>query len=203
MARGWNNGSRPGPGTHQLARLIDALERSVPLGQARMPEAMQEAVDRLGRRSLVIVVSDFFSPVQQLREGLARLRHERHETILLQVLDRDEMQFPFRNWVRCRGLEGERAQLVEPALVRRIYLENFRNHRRSLEEACRAMGRGVLFVRHGEAVDRLDYLVPATKGRQIREGKAPPEPGSLIRYGSAGALPSVIHCGSRVARLCS
>lgn len=130
----------PRAGTHQLARLIDVLERSVPLGQARMPEAMQEVVDRLGRRSLVIVVSDFFSPVQQLREGLARLRHDRHETILLQVLDRDEMQFPFRNWVRCRGLEGERAQLVEPAVMRRIYLENFRNHRRSLEESCRAMG---------------------------------------------------------------
>jgi uncharacterized protein (DUF58 family) len=130
----------PRAGTHQLARLIDALERSAPLGQSRMPEAMQEAADRLGRRSLVIVVSDFFSPVQQLREGLARLRHDRHETILLQVLDRDEMHFPFRTWVRCRGLEGERAQLVEPALVRRIYLENFRNHRRSLEEACRAMG---------------------------------------------------------------
>jgi uncharacterized protein (DUF58 family) len=105
-----------------------------------MPEAMQEAADRLGRRSLVIVVSDFFAPVQHLREGLARLRHDRHETILLQVLDRDETKFPFRNWVRCRGLEGERAQLIEPALVRRIYLENFRNHRKSLEEACRALG---------------------------------------------------------------
>lgn len=130
----------PRAGTHQLARLIDALERAVSLGQARMPEVMEEVANRLGRRSLVIVVSDFFSPVQQLREGLARLRHDRHETILLQVLDRDEMKFPFRRWVRCRGLEGERAQLVEPAMMRRVYLENFRNHRRALEDACRAMG---------------------------------------------------------------
>ena len=130
----------PRAGTHQLARVIDALERSVPLGPSRMPEAMQQAADRMGRRSLVIVVSDFFAPVLLLREGLARLRHDRHETILLQVVDRDEIQFPFRSWVRCRGLEGERAQLVEPAIVRRTYLENFRNHRRSLEEMCRALG---------------------------------------------------------------
>ena len=69
---------------------------------------MQEVADRLGRRSLVIVVSDFFAPVATLREGLARMRHDRHETMLLQVLDRDEVEFPFRKWSRFRGLEGER-----------------------------------------------------------------------------------------------
>jgi len=101
---------------------------------------MQDVADRLGRRSLVIAVSDFFTPVARLREGLARLRHDRHETIMLQVLDNDETEFPFRRWARFRGLEGERARLLEPALVRKNYLDNFRRHRRELEENCRALG---------------------------------------------------------------
>ena len=130
----------PRAGTQQLSRLIDALERSVPRGEAKMAQALQEAADRLGRRSLVIAVSDCFANAQSLREGLARLRHDRHETILLQVIDRDEMEFPFRKWLRLRGLEGERAQLVEPALIRRTYLNNFRAHRRSLRETCRSLG---------------------------------------------------------------
>jgi len=41
------------------------------------------------------VLSDFFAPVADVRPGLARLRHDRHETILLQVLDHDEVEFPF------------------------------------------------------------------------------------------------------------
>ena len=130
----------PRAGTQQLSRVIDALERSVPRGQAQVTQAMQAVADRLGRRSLVIAVSDFFAPVAALREGLARLRHDRHETILLQVLDRDEIQFPFRKWLRFRGLEGERPQLLEPALVRRTYLVNLRNHRAALDETCRAAG---------------------------------------------------------------
>ena len=130
----------PRAGTNQLSRIIDALERSVPRGEALMGQAMQEAADRLGRRSLVIAVSDCFAPITQLREGLARLRHDRHETILLQVLDRDEIEFPFRKWSRFRGLEGERPQLMEPAVVRRAYLDNFRRHRRGLEDACRVLG---------------------------------------------------------------
>ena len=78
--------------------------------------------------------------VPTLRQGLARLRHDRHETIVLQVLDPDEVQFPFRTWSRFRGLEGERPQLCEPAVVRKMYLDNFRRHRREMEDTCRALG---------------------------------------------------------------
>jgi uncharacterized protein (DUF58 family) len=156
----------PRAGTHQLSRLIDALERSVPRGEARMAQAMQEAADRLGRRSLVIAVSDCFANVQLLREGLARLRHDRHETILLQVLDRDEMEFPFRTWLRLRGLEGERPQLVEPALARRAYLTNFRNHRRALEENCRSLGAEFYsFVTDKPLIDSVTSFLHRRVGR--------------------------------------
>ncbi|HSZ54021.1 MAG TPA: DUF58 domain-containing protein [Tepidisphaeraceae bacterium] len=130
----------PRGGTSQLSRLIDVLERSAPQGRADIAPAMKQVADRLGRRSLVVVASDCFAPASRLREGLARFRHDHHEIILLQVLDRDEMQFPFKTWSRFRGLEGERALLQEPAMVRRMYLQNFRRHRHELEETCRTLG---------------------------------------------------------------
>jgi uncharacterized protein (DUF58 family) len=130
----------PRAGTAQLSLVIDTLERAVPKGATDVSRCMQEAADRLGRRSLVIVLSDFFAPVADVRPGLARLRHDRHETILLQVLDHDEVEFPFEKWSRFRGLEGERSQLAEPAVMRKVYLENFNRHRESLRETTRALG---------------------------------------------------------------
>jgi uncharacterized protein (DUF58 family) len=130
----------PRAGSGQLSRVIDALERAAPRGEARLTPVLQEVADRLGKRSLVIVVSDLFAPVPSLREGLARLRHDRHETILLQVVDEDEVDFPFRTWSRFRGFEGERPQLLEPAVMRRAYLDAFARHRRELEETCSALG---------------------------------------------------------------
>jgi len=130
----------PRAGTAQLSRVIDLLERAAPNGASDPGRAIQDAADRLGRRSLAIVVSDFFTPVPRVREGLARLRHDRHETILLRVLHPDEVEFPFRRWSRFRGLEGERARLLEPAVIRKAYLDNFRNHKRELEDAARAAG---------------------------------------------------------------
>lgn len=130
----------PRAGTPQLSRVIDLLERAAPSGASDPGRAMHDVADRLGRRSLAIVVSDFFTPVPRLREGLSRLRHDRHETILLQVLHPDEVEFPFRRWSRFRGIEGERPRLLEPAMVRKTYLDNFRRHRRELEETARAAG---------------------------------------------------------------
>jgi uncharacterized protein (DUF58 family) len=130
----------PKAGTAQLSRLIDVLERAVPRGgRDQLAQALQQAADRLGRRSLVIVITDAFVPVSTLRPGLARLRHDRHETIVLRVLDRDEVEFPFRRWSRFRGMEGERPEIQEPAVMRREYLENFRRHAELLRDTCRAL----------------------------------------------------------------
>jgi uncharacterized protein (DUF58 family) len=154
----------PCAGPAQLSRVIDVLERATPQGESSVSRAMQEAADRLGRRSLVIVLSDFFAPVATLREGLARMHHDRHEMVMLQVLDRDESEFPFRRWSRFRGLEGERAQMCEPALVRKTYLENFRAHRRDLEETARTLGAAFYsFVTDKPVIDSITSFLKHQK----------------------------------------
>jgi uncharacterized protein (DUF58 family) len=124
----------------QLSRMIDVLERAAPAGQSSLKSAVHGVANRLDRRALVIILSDLFVPIAEVRESLARLRHDRHETILLRVLDPDEIEFPFRRWSRFRGLEGERGQIVEPAIVRQTYLDRFRQHQQDLEAGSRALG---------------------------------------------------------------
>jgi uncharacterized protein (DUF58 family) len=127
----------PHGGHAQLSRVIDVLERTSPAGASDPPRAMQDLAERLGRRSLVVVVSDFFAAAPAIKAALARLRHGRHEVISLRVLDPDEIDFPFNSWLRLRGLEGEGLRLCEPALVRQQYLEKFSAHAQALHEAHR------------------------------------------------------------------
>jgi uncharacterized protein (DUF58 family) len=129
----------PHAGTPQLARVIESLERAAPAGESDLGRSVQEVADRLERRSLVIVLSDFFNPMPRIRPALARLRHDRHEVIVMRVLDEDETTFPFRRSARFRGLEGERSTVCEPALVRKRYLSGFRSHASQLEALCRAL----------------------------------------------------------------
>jgi uncharacterized protein (DUF58 family) len=130
----------PHGGTGQLARVVDVLERAVPHGLSGIASGLHAVADRLGRRSLVVAVSDFFVPVADVRKALAHLAHDRHEVIALQVLDPDELTFPFKTWTRFRGMEGEASRVSEPAVVRRTYLENFRAHSADLKRSCRGLG---------------------------------------------------------------
>lgn len=134
-----NSWLAPHTGTSQLSRVVEGIEKVAPKGESVLATAMHETADRLERRALVVLISDFLVPASQFREGLAHLRHDRHEVIALRVLDRDEIEFPFRNWTRFRGMEGERASLCEPSLVRKKYLENQKRHAAELEEACRTL----------------------------------------------------------------
>jgi uncharacterized protein (DUF58 family) len=128
----------PHAATQQLARVIDVLERTSPADRSDIARAMHDAADRIGRRSLLVVVSDLLSDVGPLRAALSRLRHARHELIVLRVLDDDEIAFPFDRWLRLRGLEGEGTRLCEPAIVRQQYQAAFAEHEKALHGACRA-----------------------------------------------------------------
>lgn len=139
FTRGIDHWLAPHAGTQQLARIIETLERLNAAGASDPGAAMHAVAERLDRRALTIVISDFFSPVHQLREGFAHLRHSRNEVIALRILDPDEVEFPFRRWSRFNGLEAEKPYLCEPAMVRKQYMENFNAHAEMLRQACRAV----------------------------------------------------------------
>jgi uncharacterized protein (DUF58 family) len=129
----------PHTGTGQLSRVVEGIEKVTPKGESALSSALHKTADRLERRALIILISDLLVPSAQFKEGLAHLRHDRHEVIALRVLDRDEIDFPFRNWTRFKGLESERPNLCEPSLVRKTYTENQKRHAKELEEACRTL----------------------------------------------------------------
>ena len=132
----------PRAGSGHLAAVLDALDRTRPAGPADWPAAADAVVARLGRRAVVLVVSDLMAPAPAVRDALARLRSARHDVTVIRLLHRDEREFPFRGGLRLRGLEGERAVAVDPATARPTYLANFDRHRRAVAAACRTLGVG-------------------------------------------------------------
>jgi uncharacterized protein (DUF58 family) len=149
----------------QLSRIIDVLERVEPDGASSPDVAMHDTADRLEKRSLIVVLSDFFSPIEKIRNGIARLRHEGHEVIAMQVLDPDELAFPFRGFARFRGLESERPELRDTGLLRQTYLENFRRHQQALEQTCQTAGVELTRIEIDRAMD--DVLIAFLRRRAM------------------------------------
>jgi len=110
-------------------QLIDVLE-SAPEGErTATAAAMDEAAGRMSRRGVVFVFSDFVDRVDEVLEGLRRLRIRGHQVTAVQLFDPDEVDF--------RGLEaGEGTVMVEPETIREAYLKRLGERIGQIEAGC-------------------------------------------------------------------
>lgn len=121
--------SRPG----HLNVITEALALASPGGETSLVEVIEEVTRRIAPRGLVVLFSDCFGEVAELVRVLGALRHAHHEVVVFQVMDPDEVDFPFEVWSRFESLEDANDQVnAEPAAVRRMYLENVRRFQEEL-----------------------------------------------------------------------
>ncbi|HYF50935.1 MAG TPA: DUF58 domain-containing protein [Planctomycetota bacterium] len=123
--------------TSHLSNLFKVMMETEPGNETNLAKILHNLTGQIKRRGLVIVISDLFSPVEDLKDALAHFHHQRHEVILLQILDPNEVNFPFESVAEFRSLEraGHKIKL-DAARVRKHYLERFENFSRNLREAC-------------------------------------------------------------------
>lgn len=121
-----------------LRVLIDELQRGEPGGETELGDVFHDLVPKLNRRGLLIILSDCFGDVPSLLKALAHFRHAHHEILIFQIWDRDELEFPFRNWTQFECLEQAGSKhLLDPVLLREAYLENLEKFRAELVKGCR------------------------------------------------------------------
>ena len=89
-----------------LKVLLDTITASQLGGETEIGPVIRNLVPRLKRRGLVVVLSDCFGDVGALMKSLAHLRHKGHEVIVFQLWDRDELEFPFKQWTKFINLEA-------------------------------------------------------------------------------------------------
>jgi uncharacterized protein (DUF58 family) len=123
--------------TAHLSNLFKLMAETEPDSETNLAKILNDLCAQLKRRGLVIVISDLFAPVEDLKNALAYFHHKRHEVILLQVLDPHEFTFPFDCVAEFRSLErsGHRIKL-DAARVRKHYLERFENFTSQIRETC-------------------------------------------------------------------
>ena len=105
----------------QVLVMSGLLERCVPARKTELGGLLRSLTDQSRRRSLMIIVSDLFTDLDLVYEGLNRLRFLGHEVLVMQVLDRDEMELPFDGPTIFRDIEGEEELFAEPWAFRRSY----------------------------------------------------------------------------------
>ncbi|MCX6852146.1 MAG: DUF58 domain-containing protein [Verrucomicrobia bacterium] len=123
--------------TH-LHLLLETMVKTEPGKDTSLAPVLESLAQRLKRRGLVILISDFFDDPAALLRSIGVLRKKGHEIIALQLWDRDEIDFPFGNWARFENLENyDDFLLLDPATIRQRYIEAQQNFAAQLKEGFR------------------------------------------------------------------
>jgi len=121
-------------GGQHLRRLHAALSSLKPAGTWHPADAIRRAADRMNRRGLLVVLSDFYEDDEAAFAELRRARRSGHEVVVFQIVSRAEIEFPYARDLEVADLETGRTIAVNGALARRGY----RDAIAAFLERCRA-----------------------------------------------------------------
>ena len=122
-------------------RLVNTLETWQTGNETSMAEVLHRLATTFKRRSLLIIVSDFFDELEPLAQSLKQFRHLGHEVVLVQVVAPEEEDFPFSKPTLFRSLELDTHRiLVDPHRLRSLYLQQYQEFLKELSQMCGNVG---------------------------------------------------------------
>ncbi len=132
---------KPKQSPMHLQTIMEALIKTPCQGSSRVGLALLEMLPQLKRKGMVIVVSDFFTNLVELKDALTQVSARGHDVMLFEVLAPEEISFDFRYRARFEDLEQPSRWLdVDPGAIRGIYLEKMKQHRDILQQICLDLG---------------------------------------------------------------
>jgi uncharacterized protein (DUF58 family) len=132
--------ARPG----HLHAILLALDKVTPGAKSDVGRPLHQLAEALGKRSLVVLISDLLDDPDSVVRGLKHLRFRGTDVIVFQVLDPHELLFPFRGAARFTDVESADVVTADPARVREGYLEALAALRARYERELR--GAGIDFI---------------------------------------------------------
>jgi len=129
---------KPSQKPSQFGQILRQLEVLTPAGGPCLGDLLENARRLIPRRSVILLLTDLLDPSETIKEQLRFLRFVGHEIIVFQILDQDELQFPFDDSHLFEDLETGQRRRIRPAQVRETYLKRFEaflaEYRRLFEE---------------------------------------------------------------------
>jgi uncharacterized protein (DUF58 family) len=153
---------------HDVLGAIDQMVQQGGKGEAGLPAAIDRVAELAGhRRSLVLLVSDLFDhEVEKVIAGLKRLRVQRHDVAVVQLLDDDERDLPFEGLTLFESLEDDRRLLADPRSIRSMYLDELNGFLGRVRQGCRESDVGHVLVSTRQPLERTLLDLVSTRGRR-------------------------------------
>ena len=111
--------NRPG----HLRNLLITLDRLVLGSRTNVSKPLRRLAESMNRRGMVVLISDLLDDSEAIVRGLKHFQYRGSDVLVFQILDPDEIEFPFDRATRFEDLETSEEVMAVPGLVRSHYLK--------------------------------------------------------------------------------
>lgn len=134
--------------TGHMQTIFGWMERLEAGNETRLSQMLHVAAERISRRGIIVVISDFYDEPEAIISALQHLRFKGNDVIVFHVLDKNETEFEFTEPVLLEDSETEEEIHVMPDILADGYRNTIREH----------IGR----LRDGAAQNKIDYELLTT-----------------------------------------
>lgn len=152
----------------QLRRVLVSLENATDGASSGILDALDEAAQRVRKRGMFVVLSDFLTDLEQLETKLSYLRSGGNEVVVFQILDPAEIQFDFNEATLFYDVESGRELYVDPAAAKQQYQQKLAEHLKQVASMCDGLGIHVALLATDQPLEiaLVDFLQTRNRAKQ-------------------------------------
>jgi len=120
-----------------LKLILKELSHIKPDDRTGTAASLNEIADKIKRRGLIIIISDFFDNQDEVINAFRHFRYDKNEVIVFQVLDPVEISFLKGNPVTLIDMETKEEMYSQPLSVQKAYKEAMSEFIHKYKAECR------------------------------------------------------------------
>jgi len=143
-----------------LQQILRELELLQPGNKTGTAQSLHEVAERIRRRGLIVILSDFFDDPAKVMTALKHFRHRGNEVIAMQVLDPLERSFAFGTDAVFRDMETKEELMTQPWHIQTAYRESMHQFLDFYKRECRENAIDYVLLDTATPFDRalFEYL---------------------------------------------
>jgi len=119
-----------------LQEILKSLANVSPSEKTDTANSLSEGAEKLKRRGLVVIISDFFDDINSVLRALKHFSYKKNEVIVFQVLDPMEKTFSFGRDAIFKDLETGDELTTQPYQIQKAYREAMLEFTNRIQKEC-------------------------------------------------------------------
>ncbi len=148
-----------------ITEILKTLAAYKPSHETETAKALDMLAERIKRRGLVIIFSDFFDDKQSVLQALKHFRHRDHEVLAFHLLDPRELDFKLGNAANFKDMETGEEIVTQPYHLHNSYSKTITSYVEEIRKECFSHHIDYNLIDTSSPFDKAlkDYLVKRRK----------------------------------------